>query len=223
MTPEALLNAHNILLMSYEPGRHYTTCPQCSSGRSDEHRNGKVLGVTIENGSARWGCNHCNWTGPEKGSGNGSGGQPLVGYEYRDPNGVIRFRKVRNSPGRKPRFWLEQPDVRGGWTKGTKGVDTGLLYHADEIAKAIAEGRVICIAEGEKDADNLRLAGFAATCNATARLNPVKRPSGQRVTARNWRGPTSLSSTTTTRPDTRTPMSLAGCRPASPNEFVGSI
>ena len=48
----------------------------------------------------------------------------LQAYVYRDADGAERFRKVRNLPGREPRFWLEQPDGRGGWIKGTKGVDT---------------------------------------------------------------------------------------------------
>jgi hypothetical protein len=187
MTPEELLLKHGIRLRSYEPGRYYTKCPKCSHKRSNEHRNSPALGVTIENGSAFWGCNHCNWTGPEKGSGNGSGngadGQPLVAYEYCDPSGAIRFRKVRNSPGRLPRFWLQQPDGRGGWISQTKGIDTGLLYHADEIAKAIAEGRVICVAEGEKDVDNLRRAGFVATCNAHGASEPDKKPKWTRAHA----------------------------------------
>ena len=106
----------------------------------------------------RWGCNHCGWTGPEKGSGDRSNGKErndLPAYVYRDADGVPRFRKVRNLPGREPRFWLERADGRGGWIKGTKGVDTKIIYRADEVKKAIAEGRIIACAEGEKDADNL--------------------------------------------------------------------
>ena len=63
--------------------------------------------------------------------------------------------RSRNLPGREPRFWLERADGRGGWLKGTKGVDTKIIYRADEVKKAIAEGRIIACAEGEKDADNL--------------------------------------------------------------------
>ena len=129
MTAGEMLAKHGIKLASTAPGRHYTTCPQCSATRSSsEHRAAKVLGVTIEaDGKVRWGCNHCDWTGPEKGSGDRSNGKErkdLPAYVYRDADGVPRFRKVRNLPGREPRFWLEQPDGRGGWVKGTKGVDT---------------------------------------------------------------------------------------------------
>lgn len=171
MLVEELLQAHHIALDDFRPGRHYATCPQCSAQRSTaENRRERCLGVTVEaDDKAFWGCNHCGWTGPEKGAGakvNGAGKPELKTYVYRDASGVIRFRKVRNLPGRKPRFWLEQPDGRGGWSKGTKGVDTKILYRADETAKAIAEGRIILVAEGEKDVDNLWRLGFAATCNA---------------------------------------------------------
>ena len=180
MTAAELLAKHGINLPSTAPGRHYTTCPQCSAGRaSKEHRAAKVLGVTIEaDGKVRWGCNHCDFTGPEKGSGDRSNGKEwkdLPAYVYRDADGAPRFRKVRNLPGREPRFWLERANGRGGWVKGTEGVDTKIIYRADEVKKAIAEGRIIACAEGEKDADNLWGIGIAATCNAHGASEPGKR------------------------------------------------
>src|SRR5215472_4126372 len=98
-TSENLLRAAGINLPSHQPGRHYTTCPKCSHARKPAHRATKCLGVTIHpDGSVSWGCNHCNWTGPEKGSGD----KPeLTTYEYRDAEGTPRFRKVRNLPGRE--------------------------------------------------------------------------------------------------------------------------
>ena len=169
--PEDLLQAHHIALTDLSPGRHYTTCPECSSTRTNAHRTLKCLGITIEvDGRVRWGCSHCSWQGPQKGAGakaKGASKPELSAYVYRDTHGEPRFRKVRNLPGRPgPRFWLEQADGSGGWRKGTAGVDTGLLYRADEIAKEIAAGRLICLVEGEKDADNLWRLGFASTCNA---------------------------------------------------------
>jgi putative DNA primase/helicase len=166
-----LLQAHHIALDDFRPGRHYTTCPECSSTRARAHRMLKCLGVTIEpDGKVFWGCNHCNWSGPEKGvraKANGAGQPELPTYEYRDAGGVIRFRKVRrNLSGGEKTFWLEQPDGCGGWVKNTKGVDTKILYRVDEVAKAIGAGRSIALVEGEKDADNLWRLGFAATCNA---------------------------------------------------------
>ena len=50
MTVAEILSKHGIKLGSIAPGRHYTTCPHCSSTRSSsEHRAAKVLGVTIDN------------------------------------------------------------------------------------------------------------------------------------------------------------------------------
>jgi hypothetical protein len=163
---EELFQANHIALDDFTPGRHYTICPQCSAQRGRAHQTLKCLGITIEaDDAAFWGCNHCGWTGPRKG--NGASGPGLTAYIYRDIDGEPRFRKVRNLPGRAgPRFWLEQPDGQGGWRKGTKGVDTGTLYRIDEVAMAIAEGGIVCVAEGEKDVDNLWRLGFAATTNA---------------------------------------------------------
>jgi hypothetical protein len=48
MSPEALLRQNGVDLKSFAPGRHYTTCPECSRSRSTSaHRQAKVLGVTI--------------------------------------------------------------------------------------------------------------------------------------------------------------------------------
>jgi DNA primase len=95
---------------------------------------------------------------------------------YRDASGAPHFRKVRNLPGREPRFWLKQPDGNGGWKTGTKDVDTKIIYRAGEVAKAIADGRVIAVVEGEKDVDNLWGVGIPATCNAHGASEPGKRP-----------------------------------------------
>src|SRR5262245_38034720 len=114
MSLAEILAVHGIKLSSTTPGRYYTTCPQCAGTRSTKaHQKSKVLGVTIEADGARWGCNHCGWTGPEKASGRKREGsdrrRELETYIYRDVDGTVRFRKVRNLPGRQPRFWLERP------------------------------------------------------------------------------------------------------------------
>jgi putative DNA primase/helicase len=178
---DELLKANGIDLKNTRPGRHYTTCPQCSKERSKEHQNAKVLGVTIEGDSGRWGCNHCGWTGPEKGSGAKNDTTELITYVYCDRDGEPRFRKVRNQPGRKPRFWLEQPDGKDGWKKGTKDVDTTLIYRADEVTKAINAGRDIAVVEGEKDVDNLWRIDIPATCNAHSASEVGKRPKWSEV------------------------------------------
>jgi hypothetical protein len=176
MTPQETLSKHGINLESYAPGRHYAICPKCSHTRSTPHRKSKVLGITIgDDGTVCWGCNHCAWTGPEKGSGERQERRELTSHIYRDKDGVVRFRKVRNLPGRDPKCWFDRPDGRGGWIKGSGGADTKILYRADEVAKAIGDGRVICCVEGEKDADNLWAIGIAATCNAHGAADPTKK------------------------------------------------
>jgi Protein of unknown function (DUF3631) len=181
MTVAELLAKYGIKLESTASGRYYARCPQCSDGRaSKEHRAAKVLGVTIEaDGKVRFGCNHCGWTGPEKGSGNrsnGKGRKDLPTYVYRDADGNGCFRKVRNLPGREPRFYFQHPDGNGGWAKGAGGADTSIIYRTDEVVQAIAQGKVIAVVEGEKDANNVAALGIAATCSGHGASEPGKRP-----------------------------------------------
>src|SRR5262249_28804134 len=120
MNTAELLAKSGMKLPSTAPGRYYTTCPKSSRERGKAHQENKVLGVSIESDdSVHWGCNHCGWSGPEKGTGGNGQWRPLTCYVYRDASGAPHFRKVRNLPGREPRFWLEQPDGNGGWKTGT--------------------------------------------------------------------------------------------------------
>jgi hypothetical protein len=171
-TVEQLLHDNGIELDTYAPGRHYTTCPRCSSGRSTaEHKRAKVLGVTIDHEGVRFGCNHCNWTGPEKGAGKGNGHDHDRGktfHVYHDEDGVVLFRKVRNRPGVEPKCYWQRPDGKGGWVKGLKALtkrakDT--LYRLPEVKEAIASGHAIACVEGESDADALWDLGIPATCS----------------------------------------------------------
>jgi putative DNA primase/helicase len=173
MTAQELLQANHIGVPNIAPGRYYTTCPQCSPKRSREHQNNKCLGVTIDDKGVHWGCNHCGWSGPEKGSGKASADAQTF-YNYRDADGIVRFRKVRNPPGRTPKFYMQRPDGNGDWFNGIKGIDTSVLYRIDEVAKAIESGAVVCIVEGEKDADRLWSLGIAASCNAHGASEPGK-------------------------------------------------
>ena len=190
-----LLAKYGINLASTAPGRHYTTCPHCSAGRaSKEHRAAKVLGVTIEgDGRVRWGCNHCDFTGTGKGqparTATGAAMRSIAAtYDYTDADGALLFQKVRNPPGREPRFWLRRPDGKGGWINGTKGVNTGILYHAPGVARAITEGRVVAVVEGEKDANSVRALGIIATCNAHGASELGKRPKWTRAHSEQLRG-----------------------------------
>jgi DNA-binding transcriptional ArsR family regulator len=176
MTPQETLTKHGIRLESYKPGRHYSTCPKCSHTRSKPKD--KVLGITIsDDGSVCWGCNHCAWTGPEKGTG-GNGHQRqgfATTYDYRDGNGELIFQKVRNPEGHQPRFWCRRPDGHGGWINDTKGTSKS-LYRWPEVIEALAQDHAIGIAEGEKDVDNLWRIGIPATCNFDGAADTTKAP-----------------------------------------------
>jgi hypothetical protein len=100
MTPDELLAKHSIKLASTAPGRYYTTCPQCSPTRSSaEHRAAKVLGVTVDGKGVCWGCTHCDWRGPEKGTGASSGRgdeQFAAIYNYLDESSTLLFQVCRS-------------------------------------------------------------------------------------------------------------------------------
>src|SRR5262249_25567423 len=130
LAPQELLSRYEISLPDYRPGRYYALCPRCSAKGSKQHQTDRCLGVTIDGDKVRWGCNHCSWSGPTKGdgAGNGAARDELTSHVYPDRSGIIRFRKVRNLPGRKPKCWFERPDGCGGWIRGAKGIDTSLLY-----------------------------------------------------------------------------------------------
>lgn len=89
-------------------------------------------------------------------------------YSYFDADGDLVFQVLRfvNEEGRKE-FRQRVPDetADGGWKYSTRHLTERPLYRLPEILKAVSEGRVIYIAEGEKDVDALWEAGFAATCN----------------------------------------------------------
>lgn len=82
-------------------------------------------------------------------------------YPYYDELGELLFEVVRMEP---KTFRQRQPDGRGGWVWNLKGVRP-VPYHLSEIGEAIALGKTVFIAEGEKDVDALWAAGIPATCN----------------------------------------------------------
>src|SRR5262249_18460931 len=202
MTAQELLNANGIYLKSYEPGERSTTCKECSHTRSRAGKKKKCLSVKIDADGACWHCNHCGWSGPEKGSGsrepktsnvvqltnrrantnananaNTAGNvNPAIGpvsYVYHTADGTPAFRKIRayDKDGNKF-FWIERPNGKGGWIKGTKDkdgnrlVDLSILYHLPKVNEAIALEHTILVVEGEKDANRLWSIGIPATCSA---------------------------------------------------------
>lgn len=73
-------------------------------------------------------------------------------YDYHDEKGNLLFQVVRFEP---KDFRQRRPGTKPGeWLYDLKGVRR-VLYHRDEIQKAIAQKETIWCPEGEKDADSL--------------------------------------------------------------------
>ena len=153
-----LLAHHRIDLTDTSPGQHYTTCPQCSSDRKRCNQTKKVLGIKIDDRGVCWRCNHCEWSGPEKGVG---GDNIECTYDYTDEYGELLFQAVRKIP---KDFRQRRPDGNGGWIWNLQETRR-VVYRLPEVIEALADKQTIHIAEGEKDVDNLWNVGLAATCN----------------------------------------------------------
>ena len=75
-------------------------------------------------------------------------GRPLV---VTDADGVLLFQVCRFDP-KDFRQRRPDPDHPGQWIWKMSGVER-VLYRLPEVLKAVSEGRVVFIVEGEKDAD----------------------------------------------------------------------
>lgn len=80
-------------------------------------------------------------------------------YDYTDANGNLVFQTCRFEP---KTFRQRRPDGNGNWLYNLEGVEP-VLYRLPAVIEAAAMGRLICVTEGEKDADALTEAGFVAT------------------------------------------------------------
>jgi putative DNA primase/helicase len=110
-------------------------------------------------------------------------------YKYRDATSKVLFEKVRFE---KPKKHFTQRRIIDGatvwgldggayyetfnnsnnWSKKQRDTNTRefedckpVIYNLPEVLEAIKQGKEVFIAEGEKDADNLKRLGFTATCN----------------------------------------------------------
>lgn len=88
-------------------------------------------------------------------------------YDYVDEAGALIFQVCRFDRNSSPPFLQRRPDpgAPDGWTWSTKGVRQ-VPYRLPDLVEAVALGRTVFIAEGEKDVDNLVRLGLPATCNA---------------------------------------------------------
>lgn len=82
-------------------------------------------------------------------------------YEYHDERGALLY-VVERREGK--RFRQRRPDGNGGWIWNLNGTRR-VLYRLPQVLAAIAEGKVVCICEGEKDVHALERIGRVATCN----------------------------------------------------------
>jgi putative DNA primase/helicase len=82
-------------------------------------------------------------------------------YDYREASGNLVFQVVRQVP---KNFRQRRPDGKGGWIWNLLGVER-VIYRFPETLGAIADGRTIFIAEGEKAVDALTGIGVDATCS----------------------------------------------------------
>lgn len=98
-------------------------------------------------------------------------GKWICNYYYHDADGTLLYkvgRYVDEENGKKDfPIWHRDETAPGGWAFGLQ--DAGIrrvVYHLPDVVAAARAGRMVVVAEGEKDVDNLRALGFAATCNA---------------------------------------------------------
>jgi len=137
--------------------------------------------VTVDTEKNLWHCNDCDkggsvvdWVMIEKslsvadamlqlgGGSNGTNPPParpqiVATYDYTDASGKLLFQVCRFEP---KDFRQRRLDGNGDWIWNLKGVKR-VLYHLP----AVIGTQTVCVAEGEKDCDNLASLGFTATCN----------------------------------------------------------
>jgi putative DNA primase/helicase len=82
-------------------------------------------------------------------------------YDYVDELGKLLFQSVRYDP---KAFKQRRPNG-SDWVWNTQGVRV-VPYNLPGVIEAISNQQIVCIVEGEKDADNLAKLGIAATCNS---------------------------------------------------------
>jgi hypothetical protein len=91
------------------------------------------------------------------GGGNNGSSENVATYDYTDESGNLIFQCVRSKP---KDFWQRRPDGKGGWINNLQGARR-VLYRLPEVLAA----STVCVAEGEKDVDNLRSLDLTATTN----------------------------------------------------------
>jgi 5S rRNA maturation endonuclease (ribonuclease M5) len=150
-------------------GKNFVTNASPVSQHKQEHR---PVMIYPENNSwfdhdLKLGGSVIDWVMHERGcdaaqamrelGGNHGAPEIVATYDYADEGGNLIFQCVRSKP---KDFWQRRPDGKGGWINNLQGVRR-VLYRLPKLIAA----STVCVAEGEKDCDNLAKLGFVATTN----------------------------------------------------------
>jgi 5S rRNA maturation endonuclease (ribonuclease M5) len=93
-------------------------------------------------------------------------------WDYRDEKGNVVYRMIRIDQGDDGKsFFVRHENEHGTWVLGKPGSGF-VLYRLPELIEAVAAGETVYVAEGEKDAESLREARVAATCNTGGANKP---------------------------------------------------
>ena len=82
-------------------------------------------------------------------------------YDYVNADGQLLFQVVRYEP---KDFRQRRPDGKGGWIWKMDGVEK-VLYRLPQVIAAIADTRLVFVAEGEKGVAAIERLGFTGTCS----------------------------------------------------------
>jgi len=157
LSPQELLQKHNIDYVATKQGKFTTNCPQCSGG---------YLNVKLENDRVVWYCHNCDEGGSERyeqKQAQSDLGTPAAIYNYTDEQGALLFQALRFEPIGQPKQFRQRKDAdQKKWSiKGVRIVP----YHLAALIEAVSNDQPIYIVEGEKDVDTCRNHGLAATTN----------------------------------------------------------
>ena len=179
MTPLDLvvgkLSAHGCNPRSSRPDQYTARCPNGAGHRHGDKRPSLSVGVGADGRAlvhCETGCATEDVVGalglsiidlfPDRDDEPQARTRIVAAYPYYDADGELLFEVVRTDP---KGFRQRRPDGRGGWVWSLVGLEQRPLYRLPQILDAVAQGEVIWVVEGEKDAEALVRLGFAATCN----------------------------------------------------------
>lgn len=153
-------------------GQRTAKCPAHDDQRNSlsiaEGEDGKVLltchaGCTLESIVAAIGLEMKDlFPDVGKSAKKSSGPEIVATYDYVDEAGKRLYQVVRYQP---KDFRQRKPNGKDGWTWKLSDVRR-VPYHLPQLIKAVADGNLIFVVEGEKDVAALEKLGLVATCNA---------------------------------------------------------